>query len=178
MQLLQASALMPECYCSSSLWIILLCAAVSEHIKANALARFYVRLRLGYSSTALGFSITFYLSLTALVLLFDIATVITKGLLWTPKNRFNFRRTNSTPGCWRQFAGWTVSYLEERAICMAHPFSLALIVLAGLMTYYLCQAGSVPEPLTGVFCGEAAHMGTPALLKIKIIRQFDKDGTK
>lgn len=43
---------------------------------------------------------------------------------------------------------------------------------AGMMTFYICQYGNVPEPLVGVFCGVAAHMGTPALLKLKVIRQF------
>lgn len=70
--------------------------------------------------------------------------------------------------------GGLVSFLEKDA-----PFSWAKLFahllsasFAGLMTYYICQAGSVPEPLTGVFCGVAAHMGTPALLKMKVVRQF------
>lgn len=75
--------------------------------------------------------------------------------------------------------GGLVSFLEKEA-----PFSWAKLFahlvsssFAGLMTYYICQTGSVPEPLTGVFCGIAAHMGTPALLKMKVIRQFlDREG--
>ena len=74
--------------------------------------------------------------------------------------------------------GGLVSFLEKK-----DPFSwirlfahLMSSSFAGLMTFYLCQAGSVPEPLTGALCGVAAHMGTPALLKMKVIRQFlDKD---
>lgn len=77
--------------------------------------------------------------------------------------------------------GGLVSFLEKEA-----PFSWVRLFahllsssFAGLMTFYLCQAGSVPEPLTGVFCGVAAHMGTPALLKMKVIRQFlDKEEPK
>jgi hypothetical protein len=77
--------------------------------------------------------------------------------------------------------GGLVSYFEKK-----EPFSfkqlfahLSSASFAGLMTFYLCQYGHVPEPLTGVFCGVAAHMGTPALLKMKIIRQFlDKGGMK
>jgi hypothetical protein len=77
--------------------------------------------------------------------------------------------------------GGMVSYLESR-----EPFSwlrlsahLLSSSFAGLMTFYLCQYGQVPDPLVGVLCGVAAHMGTPALLKMKIIRQFlskDEDG--
>lgn len=82
--------------------------------------------------------------------------------------------------------GGLVSYAEKK-----EPFHLVRLLahlssssFAGLMTFYLCQFGNVPEPLTGVFCGVAAHMGTPALLKMKIVRQFlekggiDKDDEK
>lgn len=74
--------------------------------------------------------------------------------------------------------GGLVSYFEKK-----DPFSLMTLIahlssasFAGVMTYYLCVFGGVPEPLTGVFCGVAAHMGTPALLKMKIIRQFMEKG--
>lgn len=70
--------------------------------------------------------------------------------------------------------GGLVSYFEIK-----EPFSLLRLLahlssssFAGLMTFYICQYGNVPAPLVGVFCGVAAHMGTPALLKMKIIRQF------
>ena len=76
--------------------------------------------------------------------------------------------------------GGLVSFLEKDA-----PFTWAKLFahltsasFAGLMTYYLCQASNVPEPLTGVFCGLAAHMGTPALMRMKIIRQFLDKGEK
>lgn len=70
--------------------------------------------------------------------------------------------------------GGMVSYFEKK-----EPFSWLLLLahllsasFAGLMTFYLCQYGGVPEPLTGALCGVAAHMGTPALLKMKVIKQF------
>jgi hypothetical protein len=75
--------------------------------------------------------------------------------------------------------GGVVSFFEKKD----EPFSgvrlfahLSSASFAGMMTFYICQYGNVPEPLTGVFCGVAAHMGTPALLRMKVIRQFlDKE---
>lgn len=71
--------------------------------------------------------------------------------------------------------GGVVSFFEKRD----EPFTwvrffahLSSSSFAGLMTYYVCQYGNVPDPLTGVFCGVAAHMGTPALLRMKVIKQF------
>lgn len=81
--------------------------------------------------------------------------------------------------------GGLTSYFEKK-----EPFSwLNLIAhlssssFAGLMTYFLCQYGGVPGPLTGVFCGVASHLGTPALIKLamkaKFVRQFfDEDEKK
>lgn len=77
--------------------------------------------------------------------------------------------------------GGLVSYFEKK-----EPFSLLRLTahlssssFAGMMTFYICEYGNVPAPLIGVFCGVAAHMGTPALLKLKIIKQFlDKEGDK
>ena len=78
--------------------------------------------------------------------------------------------------------GGLISYFEKK-----EPFSFGKLVahllsasFAGLMTFYLCQYGNVPEPLTGVFCGVAAHLGTPAFIrvfrKLKIVKQFlDED---
>jgi hypothetical protein len=74
--------------------------------------------------------------------------------------------------------GGLVSYFDKKekfswVSLFAHLSSSSF---AGLMTFFLCQYGHVPGPLTGVLCGVAAHMGTPALLKMKIIRQFlDKE---
>ena len=74
--------------------------------------------------------------------------------------------------------GGLVSFSERK-----EPFSFMKLLahltsasFAGLMTFYLCQYGNIPEPLTGVMCGVAAHMGTPALLRMKIIRQFLNKG--
>lgn len=75
--------------------------------------------------------------------------------------------------------GGLVSFFEKKG----EPFSwrrlfahLLSSSFAGMMTFYICQAGSVSGPLTGVFCGVAAHMGTPALLRMKVVRQFfEKD---
>lgn len=73
------------------------------------------------------------------------------------------------------FWGGIVSFFEKKG----EPFSwvklfahLSSSGFAGLMTLYICQYSNVPTPLIGVFCGVAAHMGTPALLRIKLIRQF------
>jgi hypothetical protein len=74
--------------------------------------------------------------------------------------------------------GGLVSYFDKKekfswVSLFAHLSSSSF---AGLMTFFLCQYGHVPGPLTGVLCGVAAHMGTPALLKMKIIKQFlDKE---
>lgn len=77
--------------------------------------------------------------------------------------------------------GGMVSFFEKKG----EPFSwvrlfahLSSSSFAGLMTFYVCQYGNVPEPLIGVFCGVAAHMGTPALLKLKIVRQFFEKDSK
>jgi hypothetical protein len=47
---------------------------------------------------------------------------------------------------------------------------LSSAAFAGLLTFWICQYGNVPGPLIGVFCGIASHMGTPALLKLKIFQ--------
>jgi len=52
---------------------------------------------------------------------------------------------------------------------------------AGLMTFFLCQEANISGPLTGVFCGVAAHMGTSALvnllMKSKTLKAFFDTGT-
>lgn len=75
--------------------------------------------------------------------------------------------------------GGLVSYFEKKG----EPFSWVRLFahlmsssFAGMMTLYICQYGHISEPLTGALCGVAAHMGTPALLRMRIIRQFlDKE---
>jgi hypothetical protein len=74
--------------------------------------------------------------------------------------------------------GGIVSYFDKK-----EPFNMVRLIahlssssFAGLMTFFLCQYGNMPGPLTGVLCGVAAHMGTPALIKLamrlKYVRQF------
>lgn len=50
---------------------------------------------------------------------------------------------------------------------------------AGMMTFFGCQYAGISGPLTGVLCGVAAHMGTPALIalamRLKIVRQALED---
>lgn len=75
--------------------------------------------------------------------------------------------------------GGLVSFLEKKG----EPFSwvrlfahLLSASFAGMMTYYICLAGGITGPMAGALSGVAAHMGTPALLRMKVIRQFlDKD---
>lgn len=71
--------------------------------------------------------------------------------------------------------GGLVSFFERKN----EPFSWVRLFahllsssFAGMMTFYICQYGHIAEPLTGALCGVAAHMGTPALLRMKIIKQF------
>jgi preprotein translocase subunit Sec61beta len=118
-------------------------------------------LRLGTAVLAASQSL-YYLSLTAAgVILFDIATVITKGLLWTQRIVLTSGAPTLRLGRWRSVCGAGLVSYFEKSIRMAHPFiTCSHLVLAGLMTYhYLTQAGSVPEPLTGVFCGYSCTHG-------------------
>jgi hypothetical protein len=47
---------------------------------------------------------------------------------------------------------------------------------AGMMTYLGCQYANINGPLTGVLCGVAAHMGTPAIIalamKLKVVKNL------
>jgi hypothetical protein len=74
--------------------------------------------------------------------------------------------------------GGLVSFFDKK-----EPFSWIRLIghlmsssFAGLMTFFACQYGNLPGPLTGILCGVAAHMGTPALInlamKLKVVRQF------
>lgn len=75
--------------------------------------------------------------------------------------------------------GGVVSFFEKKG----EKFSwgrlaahLSSAGFTGVMTFYACRYGNIPEPLIGLFCGVAAHIGTPALLRLKIVRQiFAKD---
>jgi hypothetical protein len=70
--------------------------------------------------------------------------------------------------------GGVVSYFEKREpFSWKHLFAhLSSASFAGMLTFFLCDYGHVPGPLTGVFCGIAAHMGTPALLRTRFIKKF------
>lgn len=52
---------------------------------------------------------------------------------------------------------------------------------AGMMTFFACQHVGITGALTGVLCGIAAHMGTPALVallkKMPVVKSFF-EGTK
>lgn len=72
--------------------------------------------------------------------------------------------------------GGLVSYFERKArfswgSLVAHLTSSSF---AGMMTFFACEYAGISGPLTGVLCGVAAHMGTPALIrfasKLKIVR--------
>lgn len=82
------------------------------------------------------------------------------------------------------FWGGIVSYFEtkeeqEKATGQKVPFSLSSLAVrvssagfAGIITMYMCEAAHMPGALTGAFCGIAAHMGTPALMKLKFIKNL------
>jgi len=63
--------------------------------------------------------------------------------------------------------GGLVSYFDRRdkfswRTLTAHLLSSSF---AGMMTFFACEYAGISGPLTGVFCGVAAHMGTPALIR-------------
>jgi len=77
--------------------------------------------------------------------------------------------------------GGLVSYFEKRSTfswktLIAHLSSSSF---AGMMTFFACEYAGISGPLTGVLCGVAAHMGTPALIrfamKLKIVRDVLAD---
>lgn len=74
--------------------------------------------------------------------------------------------------------GGVTSYLEKKEPVTFITFAahISSASFAGLMTFLLCQYGSIPGPLTGICCGVASHLGTPALIKLamklKIVRDF------
>lgn len=70
--------------------------------------------------------------------------------------------------------GGAVAFFEKKEPFTWVKLFVALLSssFAGMMTYYICQAGGIEGPLAGAFSGIAAHMGTPALLRMKLVRQF------
>lgn len=80
------------------------------------------------------------------------------------------------------FWGAVVSYFDKESSfnwrrVFAH-FSSASF--AGFMVFLLCRATGVEGPIVGVLCGVAAHMGTPAIIKLlmrhKAIKAFFDTG--
>lgn len=78
--------------------------------------------------------------------------------------------------------GGIVSYFEKKEpFSWLHLFAhLMSASFAGMLTFFVCDYGNVPGPLTGAICGVAAHMGTPALLRMRIFKriletQFEED---
>lgn len=80
--------------------------------------------------------------------------------------------------------GGLVSYFEKRTkfswmTLFAHLLSSSF---AGMMTFFGCEYAGISGPLTGVLCGVAAHMGTPALIrlamKLKIVREVLAEQTE
>lgn len=80
--------------------------------------------------------------------------------------------------------GGVVSYFDEKSTKESETgspvnFSIAKLLVrissaafAGLITMYLCQWSNLPTPLTGALVGIAAHLGTPAFMKLKVIRNL------
>lgn len=81
--------------------------------------------------------------------------------------------------------GGLVSYYDKMTTfswkhLLAHLSSSSF---AGFITALLCQSAGIDGPLVGVFAGVAAHMGTPALIKLMmknptVKRFFGEDGAK
>lgn len=83
------------------------------------------------------------------------------------------------------FWGGVTSYFEKKEpFCWRNMFAhLSSSSFAGLLTFMACEYAHISGPLTGVLCGVAAHMGTPALIalamKLKIVRDvLGKEETK
>lgn len=80
--------------------------------------------------------------------------------------------------------GGMVSYLGRKGEfswrkLFAHLTSASF---AGMMTAFGCEYAGISGPLMGVLCGVAAHMGTPALIrlamKLKVVREFFAEDKK
>ena len=80
--------------------------------------------------------------------------------------------------------GGLVSYFDERSTKESETgetvkFSFTKLMVrissaafAGLITMYLCQWSNLPTPLTGALVGIASHLGTPAFMKLKFIKNL------
>ena len=45
---------------------------------------------------------------------------------------------------------------------------------AGMLVFLACQYSDINGPLTGVLCGAAGHLGTPAIIKLAMKLKFVK----
>lgn len=66
------------------------------------------------------------------------------------------------------FWGGVVSYFDKNEPFKWRNFiaHLSSAAFASFMVALLCQASNITGPLMGVLCGIAAHMGTPAIIKL------------
>ncbi len=77
--------------------------------------------------------------------------------------------------------GGVVSYFNRKGKFSWQTFiaHLSSSSFAGMMTFFACEYAGISGPLTGVCCGVAAHMGTPALIKLamrlKVVRNLLAD---
>jgi hypothetical protein len=64
--------------------------------------------------------------------------------------------------------GGFVSYFDKMTAFSWTKLAMHLMSssFAGCMTFLLCQSSGITGPMSGVFCGVAAHMGTPALINL------------
>lgn len=71
-----------------------------------------------------------------------------------------------------------VSFFESKKTFALLPFlaHISSASFAGMMAFFGCEYAGISGPLTGVVCGVAAHMGTPALIrlamKLKVVRNI------
>ncbi len=66
------------------------------------------------------------------------------------------------------FWGGVVSYFDKNEPFKWRNFfaHLSSAAFASLMVALLCESTGVEGPIVGVLCGIAAHMGTPAIIKL------------
>lgn len=62
--------------------------------------------------------------------------------------------------------------IPEKFSWQALAVKILSAAFAGLITMYLCQASNLPTAATGAIVGISAHLGTPALMKLKFIKNI------
>lgn len=70
--------------------------------------------------------------------------------------------------------GGVVSYLSKMETFSWRRFiaHLSSSSFAGFMAYFACEWAGIHGPLLGVICGVAAHMGTPAIIRLAMRSQI------